>query len=153
MISARGITLWTLVALAVPSVAFANPVSLTGGYSLIAIPFLLVLEGVLIALLARDSAVYLLRFVPVWTVITTITFVLLLLLVSTVSGSPANTVIDIAGEIVVVLMEALCIVFLLARASLARNPKAAPSLRKALAYSFIANLVSLVGGLLAGALM
>jgi len=143
------VTATTIPAVLIPSPVLANPISLTGGASLIAVPILLPLEGWLIALWARDSSVYVGRFVAVWTLITTLTLGLLVLVVAGLGNTVSAPVAVIAGESAVILVEAVCISGLLGHETFARNPTLKPGFGTCLAYSAGVNVISFVGGVLA----
>ena len=101
---------------------------------------LFLLKGLLLVVLAHRSAVRACRFVLFWAVITLVTSGLFIFCM--VIFEPHDDVGRVVGAVVVVIVEAFCIVAVLGRPAFARNPAARPSLRLALAYSFLVNLVS-----------
>ncbi len=138
-----------LLCIAPPVIGRADPLPRTVGISLFAVPLLLALEGLLITVLARHSSVYRRRFVPFWIVVSTLTLALVVFIIVQLSGPIGSTAAVITAEAVAVVLEALCISVALGKPTFARNPRAAPGFRRALAYSLIVNLVSFGGGLLA----
>jgi hypothetical protein len=146
---ARHTAVATLAGLLVPSLALANPMSLTGGVSLVAAPLLLPLEGLLIAMWAPDSSVYRARFVPVWTLVTTLTLWLMILIVEGLQDIAPLPATMIAGQLGVIGVEAWCIRALLGNGRFVRNRLARPGFGRSLAYSAGVNAVSFVGGIVA----
>ncbi len=131
-----------------PSIAFADPIILNP-VPLVVVPILLPMEGVIVARLGKGTNPYFWRFVGVWTVITTVTFILLMTAIVAMQNFVGVTIVGIVGEIAVTLAEGIAVFYLLRSPRLTRQPEAAPSLLRSMAYSFVANAFSFIGGLLA----
>jgi hypothetical protein len=126
---------------------------------LLAVPILLLLEGVILARLAHKTQPYFERFVGAWFLVTTITLALLMtviesarhsnlsLVVSTMYFS-SQEVIGILGELTVTVTESIALFYLLRSPKLTRQPELAPSWVKCLLYSLAANTFSFIAGIL-----
>jgi len=109
----------------------------------LAIPAILVMEGVILAILAKESRPYFFRFVSTWTLLTTITFILLMIVIELAGGA---AIACILGEITVTVTEGVALYYLLRFQKLTREPESAPSFVRSLLYSLIANAFSFIGG-------
>jgi uncharacterized protein YjeT (DUF2065 family) len=130
-----------LLILCLPSVSFADPKAISPAPFILA-PLFLILEGVVIAFLARPSAPYRIRFIVVWFFVTLFTF-LGLTLWATTRKTPITIPEFILAECLVTVLEGGAIYYLLRWRFLARNLSAPPSIYRALIYSIVANIVSL----------
>jgi hypothetical protein len=141
------IALSLLAPLIAPRLSLANP-DVMPKAPFIVLPLLLILEGFIIAYLAKSSKVYLIRFVMIWFFVTLLTWLLFLASVALLQKMASDILLIVIGELVVVLIEAWAIFLLLRWKFLARNTKKSPSYVNCLVYSLIANLVSFGGGYL-----
>lgn len=136
-----------------PSLLLANPIVegfwINPDYVLLySVPFLLVMEGVILATLAKKSMPYFYRFVCAWALITTVTFLLLMASLEGINYSIGGSV-GVCGEAVVTIIEAIALYCLLRSQKISREPEYAPSFVQCLLYSLIANTFSFTGGFLA----
>ena len=117
--------------------------------------FFLVLEGIVIVLLAKSSALYRIRFIAVWFFVTLTTWIGLVAWLRFIPGLfraidlfPNDVLFILSGECIVVLIEGAILWRLLQWRFVARNPASHPSLRRAMELSLIVNVVSFGGSIL-----
>jgi hypothetical protein len=133
------------------SLSLANPIVPPSLYQpdytqFLAVPFLLVMEGIILATLAGKTRPYFFRFVGAWTLLTTITFILLMIMIELAGESRA--IVCILGEIAVTVTEGIALYYLLRFNKLTKSPDLAPSFGISLLYSLVANTFSFIGGVL-----
>jgi uncharacterized protein YjeT (DUF2065 family) len=117
--------------------------------------FFLVVEGIIIVLQVKSSALYRIRFIIIWFFVTLTTWMGLYAWLRFMPGLfraidllPNDVLLVLSGECLVVLIEGLVLWRLLQWRFVARNTTSHPSLRRAMGLSLAVNVVSLGGSIL-----
>ena len=132
---------------AFPSTVHANPI--TVGFTETSIP--LIFESIILAVLLRSFPLRFVRFAIVWFLVTAFTFACMFVFILMFSNMRLNNYIPIPlilvlAEALVVLAEAMILLWLLKKPFLLSGNALPLSFRWALLYSFIANLASILCG-------